>query len=161
MAHAFAREGMHVAIADVDAVNLERVAAELCTADVNAYAARVDVAQAAQVDRFAEDVRNALGGVHFVCNTAGISPLGAAWENTLADWQWTIGVNLWGVIHGVRAFAPMLLGQDEGHIVNTASVAGLINPPGSAMYNVTKHAVVALSETLHHDLAERKSKVDV
>ncbi len=121
----------------------------------------MDVAQAAQVDRFAEDARNALGGVHVVCNNAGVSPLGLAWENTLADWQWTIGVNLWGVIHGVRAFTPMLLAQDEGHIVNTASVAGLINPPGSAMYNVTKHAVVALSETLHHDLAERRSKLGV
>lgn len=161
MALAFACEGMHVAIADVDAANLERVASELRSAGVDAYAARVDVAQAVQVDRFAENARNALGGVHVVCNNAGVSPLGLAWENTLADWQWTIGVNLWGVIHGVRAFTPMLLAQDEGHIVNTASVAGLINPPGSAMYNVTKHAVVALSETLHHDLAERKSKVGV
>ena len=161
MAHSFAREGMHVAIADVDAANLERVADELRSAGVNAYAARVDVANGVEVDRFAQDVRKALGGVHIVCNNAGVSPLGLTWETTLADWQWTLGVNLWGVIHGVRAFTPALLAQDEGHIVNTASVAGLINPPGSAMYNVTKHAVVALSETLHHDLAERNSKVGV
>jgi len=161
MAHAFAREGMHVAIADVDGANLERVAAELRAAGVNSVATRVDVSKAEQVGRWAIDARAALGGVHVVCNNAGVSPLGLAWETTLADWQWTLGVNLWGVIHGVRAFTPMLIEQDEGHIVNTASVAGLINPPGSAMYNVTKHAVVALSETLHHDLAERKSKVGV
>ena len=161
MARAFAREGMHVAIADVDAANLERVAAELRATEIKAHATRVDVSNADQVGRWADQVRAALGGVHIVCNNAGVSPLGGAWENTLADWQWTLGVNLWGVINGVRAFTPMLLAQDEGHIVNTASVAGLINPPGSAMYNVTKHAVVALSETLHHDLAERGSRVGV
>lgn len=161
MAHAFAREGMHVAIADVDAANLERVAAELRASGVNAYAARVDVSKAGQVDGFARDVCAALGGVHVVCNNAGVAPVGVAWESTLGDWEWTMGVNLWGVIHGVRAFTPMLLAQDEGHIVNTASVAGLINPPCSAVYNVTKHAVVALSETLHHDLGERNAKVGV
>jgi NAD(P)-dependent dehydrogenase (short-subunit alcohol dehydrogenase family) len=120
---------------------------------------RTDVSKAAEVDALAARVVAELGGVHVVCNNAGISPLGAAWENTLTDWEWMLGVNLWGVINGVRAFTPLLLAQDEGHIVNTASVAGLINPPGSAMYNVTKHAVVALTETLHHDLGERKSKV--
>ena len=161
MAHAFAREGMRVAIADVDAPNLARVAGELRAVGVNAHAARVDVSDADQVGRWADEVRAALGGVHVVCNNAGVSPLGAAWENTLADWRWTIGVNLWGVIHGVRAFVPGLIAQDEGHVVNTASVAGLISPPGSAVYNVTKHAVVALSETLHHDLAERGSNVGV
>ena len=103
---------------------------------------------------------DAFGAVHVVCNNAGIAPLGVVWENTVADWQWTLGVNLWGVIHGVRVFTPILLRQDdEGHIVNTASVAGLIAPPGMGMYNVSKHAVVALSETLHHDLAARGAKV--
>ena len=161
MALAFAREGMHVAIADVDAASLERVSSELRATGVKVHAARVDVSKAEEVERWSIEVRSALGGVHVVCNNAGVSPLGLAWESTLADWQWTLGVNLWGVIHGVHAFTPMLIEQDEGHIVNTASVAGLISPPGSAMYNVTKHAVVALSETLHHDLAERKSKVGV
>jgi len=99
--------------------------------------------------------------VHVVCNNAGVSPLGAVWENSPADWQWILGVNLWGVIHGVRAFTPHLIKQDEGHIVNTASVAGLISPPGSGAYNVTKHGVVALSESLYHDLRERNSKVGV
>jgi NAD(P)-dependent dehydrogenase (short-subunit alcohol dehydrogenase family) len=83
------------------------------------------------------------------------------WDHTINDWTWAIGVNVWGVINGVRAFTPRLLARDCGHIVNTASVAGLISPPGSAAYNVTKHAVVALSETLHHDLRERGSAVGV
>jgi len=159
MALHFAREGMHVAVADIDQASLDTVANELRALGVNAIGVRTDVSKAAEVDALAERVVAELGGVHVVCNNAGISPLGAAWENTLADWEWMLGVNLWGVIHGVRAFTPLLLAQDEGHIVNTASVAGLINPPGSAMYNVTKHAVVALTETLCHDLAVRKSKV--
>ncbi len=159
MAMHFAREGMHVALADIDQASLDVSAAELRALGVHAIGVRTDVSKAAEVDALAARVVAELGGVHVVCNNAGISPLGAAWENTLADWEWMLGVNLWGVIHGVRAFTPLLLAQDEGHIVNTASVAGLINPPGSAMYNVTKHAVVALTETLFHDLAGRKSKV--
>lgn len=159
MATHFAREGMHVAVADIEQASLDTVAAELRALGVNAIGVRTDVSKAADVEALAARVVSELGGVHIVCNNAGISPLGAAWENTLADWEWMLGVNLWGVIHGVRTFTPLLLAQDEGHIVNTASVAGLINPPGSAMYNVTKHAVVALTETLYHDLGERKSKV--
>ena len=159
MAMHFAREGMHVALADIDQASLDVTAAELRALGVHAIGVRTDVSKAAEVDALAARVVAELGGVHVVCNNAGISPLGAAWENTLADWEWMLGVNLWGVIHGVRAFTPLLLAQDEGHMVNTASVAGLINPPGSAMYNVTKHAVVALTETLFHDLAGRKSKV--
>ncbi len=159
MAMHVAREGMHVALADIDQASLDVTAAELRMLGVQAIGIRTDVSKAAEVDALAARVVAEFGGVHVVCNNAGISPLGAAWENTLADWEWMLGVNLWGVIHGVRAFTPLLLAQDEGHIVNTASVAGLINPPGSAMYNVTKHAVVALTETLFHDLAGRKSKV--
>ena len=159
MAMHFAREGMHVALADIDQASLDVTAAELRALGVEAIGIRTDVSKATEVDALAARVVTELGGVHVVCNNAGISPLGAAWENTLADWEWMLGVNLWGVIHGVRAFTPLLLAQDEGHIVNTASVAGLINPPGSAMYNVTKHAVVALTETLFHDLAGRNSKV--
>jgi len=161
MALAFAAEGMHVALADVDQANLARVAAEVRARGVRALARRVDVSQGEQVDELAQHTVAELGGAHLVCNNAGVSPLGAAWQNTVADWQWTLGVNLWGVIHGVRAFAPLLLAQDEGHIVNTASVAGLISPPGMGAYNVSKHAVVALSESLFHDLAERKARVGV
>ena len=159
MALHFAREGMHVAVADIEQKSLEAVVAEIKALGVNAIGVRTDVSKGAEVDALAGRVVAELGGVHVVCNNAGVSPLGLAWETSLADWQWMLGVNLWGVIHGVRAFTPLLLAQDEGHIVNTASVAGLINPPNSAMYNVTKHAVVALTETLYHDLGERKSKV--
>ena len=159
MATHFAREGMHVAIADIEQQGLDATVAELRALGVKAIGMRTDVSKGPQVDALARRVVDEFGGVHVVCNNAGVSPLGLAWENTLSDWEWMLGVNLWGVIHGVRAFTPLLLAQDEGHIVNTASVAGLITPPNSAMYNVTKHAVVALTETLFHDLGEKRSKV--
>jgi NAD(P)-dependent dehydrogenase (short-subunit alcohol dehydrogenase family) len=161
MALAFAAEGMDVALADVDEVSLSTVQEEILAKDVRAITLKVDVSQAAQVEGFRDQALTRLGGLHVVCNNAGVSPLGPVWENSLADWQWILGVNLWGVIHGVRAFAPHLIAQNEGHIVNTASVAGLIAPPGSGAYNVTKHAVVALSESLQHDLRERNSRVGV
>ena len=161
MALAFAAEGMDLALADVDEVNLSSVLDEVMAKGVRAITIKVDVANAQQLEVFRDQTLTRLGGVHVVCNNAGVSPLGAVWENTPADWQWILGVNLWGVIHGVRAFMPHLLEQDEGHIVNTASVAGLISPPGSGAYNVTKHGVVALSESLHHDLRERNSRVGV
>jgi NAD(P)-dependent dehydrogenase (short-subunit alcohol dehydrogenase family) len=118
---------------------------------------QVDVSREADVQAFSNRIENP----YLVCNNAGVSPLGAVWENSVGDWQWILGVNLWGVIHGVRAFTPRLIAQNEGHIVNTASVAGLISAPGMGAYNVTKHAVVALSESLHHDLRERNSAVGV
>ena len=161
MALAFAAEGMDLALADVDEVNLSSVQDEVLAKGVRAITLKVDVSNAQQLEIFRDQTLTRLGGVHVVCNNAGVSPLGAVWENTPADWQWILGVNLWGVIHGVRAFTPHLLAQDEGHIVNTASVAGLISPPGSGAYNVTKHGVVALSESLYHDLRERNSKVGV
>jgi NAD(P)-dependent dehydrogenase (short-subunit alcohol dehydrogenase family) len=161
MALAFAAEGMDLALADVDEKNLSCVKDEVESKGVRAITLRVDVSRAQDVDSFREQTLSKLGGVHLVCSNAGVSPLGAVWEASLADWQWILGVNLWGVIHGVRAFTPHLIAQDEGHIVNTASVAGLISPPGSGAYNVTKHAVVTLSESLLHDLRERKSAVGV
>jgi NAD(P)-dependent dehydrogenase (short-subunit alcohol dehydrogenase family) len=161
MAMAFAREGMHLALADVDEKNLGATEHAVRALGAQTLSMRVDVSQSADVDAFAARTAAALGGVHVVCNNAGVSPVGAAWENTVADWEWTLGVNLWGVIHGIRAFVPRLIAQDEGHVVNTASVAGLISPPGMAVYNVTKHAVVALSETLYHDLRLHSSRVGV
>jgi NAD(P)-dependent dehydrogenase (short-subunit alcohol dehydrogenase family) len=98
------------------------------------------------------------GAVHLVFNNAGVGSGGLVWENSVADWEWVLGVNLWGVIHGVRVFTPLMLECAkkeegyEGHIVNTASMAGLLNPPNMGVYNVSKHAVVSLSETLYHDL---------
>jgi NAD(P)-dependent dehydrogenase (short-subunit alcohol dehydrogenase family) len=144
MALAFAAEGMKLALADVDEKGLEETARMTNAASCM----RVDVSRAADVDAFAASLKE----VHVVCNNAGVSPLGPLWRNTVGDWQWALGVNLWGVIHGVRAFVPRLVAQGEGHVVNTASVAGLISPPGMGIYNVTKHGVVALSESLYHDL---------
>src|ERR687888_1475777 len=159
MALAFADEGMHVALGDV--ADTSDTFAQVENRGVSALSMKLDVSNAREVEAFAELIDRELGGAHVVCNNAGVSPLGAAWEMSLGDWQWIMGVNLWGVIHGVRAFVPRLLARAEGHLVNTASVAGIINPPGSGAYNVTKHAVVALSETLHHDLRERGSAVAV
>jgi NAD(P)-dependent dehydrogenase (short-subunit alcohol dehydrogenase family) len=161
MALAFAAEGMDLALADVDESGVTEVAGEAQTKGIRAVTFKVDVAHAEQMEAFRDQTLARLGGVHVVCNNAGVSPLGAVWENTVADWQWILGVNLWGVIHGVRAFTPRLIAQNEGHIVNTASVAGLISPPGSGAYNVTKHAVVTLSESLYHELRERNSAVGV
>ena len=158
MAHAFAGEGMKVALADVDETGLAEVLKEIQN---QGFTIRVDVSRGEDIEDLARQTLSRLGGVHVVCNNAGVSPLAPMWEATENDWRWTLGVNLWGVIHGVRVFAPILHAQGEGHIVNTASVAGFINPPGSGVYNVTKHAVVALSESLYHDLAERQSKVGV
>jgi NAD(P)-dependent dehydrogenase (short-subunit alcohol dehydrogenase family) len=155
MAIAFAREGMKIALADVDQKGLDETASLLGEASL--FSRKVDVSKAEEVQAFCDRIEKPF----LVCNNAGVSPLGAVWENSVGDWQWILNVNLWGVIHGVRAFTPRLLAQGEGHIVNTASVAGLISPPGSGAYNVTKHAVVALSESLHHDLRERSSNVGV
>jgi NAD(P)-dependent dehydrogenase (short-subunit alcohol dehydrogenase family) len=160
LAFRFAREGVRLALADVDERALASTKTELEAAGATCLALRCDVSSAADVEALARHTVEAFGAVHIVCNNAGVAPLGVVWENTVADWQWTLGVNLWGVIHGVRAFTPILLRQgDEGHVVNTASVAGLIAPPGMGMYNVSKHAVVALSETLHNDLAAQRAKV--
>jgi len=152
MALAFAREGMRLALADVDEKGLQETASQ-----VEGFAMKVDVSKEAEVRAFCDRVDDPF----VVCNNAGVSPLGAVWESTPADWQWILGVNLWGVIHGVRAFAPRLIEKNAGHFVNTASVAGLISPPGSGAYNVTKHAVIALSESLYHDFRERKLNVGV
>ena len=159
MALAFAGEGMHVALADVS--DTSEVFAQVEARGVSALAMKVDVSRAEEVDAFAARVEKDLGPAAIVCNNAGVAPGGEAWEVSVDDWRWILGVNLWGVIHGLRSFAPRLIAQDEGHIVNTASVAGLISPPGSGAYNVTKHAVVTLSESLYHDLRERNSRVGV
>jgi NAD(P)-dependent dehydrogenase (short-subunit alcohol dehydrogenase family) len=159
MALAFADQGMNVALADV--ADTSDTFAQVEERGVSALSMKLDVSQAAEVEAFAKLIDRDFGGAHVVCNNAGVSPLGTAWEMSVGDWQWIMGVNLWGVVHGVKSFAPRLMARDEGHIVNTASVAGFINPPGTAAYNVTKHAVVALSETLFHDLRERNSRVGV
>jgi len=164
MALRFAREGMRIVVADINVGDLERTGSELRAAGASAIGVPCDVSKAEDVEALAAKTLQAFGAVHLVANNAGVSPLGNVWENSVADWQWIMGVNLWGVIHGVRVFTPLLLAQaakpgGEAHIVNTASVSGLICAPGMGLYNVTKHAVVALTETLHHDLARLGTRV--
>ena len=153
-----ARRGMNVVMADVQADALERAAAEIESLGAKVLAQRLDVSKAAEVDALGRAVASRFGAPHFVFNNAGVGVGGLIWENTLADWEWVIGVNVMGVAHGVRVFTPMMLdaaardSSYEGHIVNTASMAGLLNPPNMGVYNVSKHAVVSLSETLYQDL---------
>ncbi len=162
MAKRFAREGMKLVLADIEEDALRKVEQEFRKAGVPVLAIRTDVSRSHDVERLAEKTLATFGAVHLVCNNAGVGPGGVVWESTVADWEWVLGVNVWGVIHGVRVFVPIMLRQDTPcHIVNTASVAGLLSVPGMGIYCVSKHAVVTLSECLHHDLAERGSKIGV
>jgi NAD(P)-dependent dehydrogenase (short-subunit alcohol dehydrogenase family) len=152
LAERFAAEGMKVVMADVETAALEAAAAAVRLKAPAVLPVRVDVARPEDVERLAEETYAAFGAAHVVCNNAGVAVIGAVHEHTLADWQWVLGVNLWGVIHGVRAFVPrMLAGGDEGHIVNTASMAGLTTAPYMSVYDVTKHGVVALSESMYKE----------
>ena len=152
MAERFAAEGMKVVLADIEAPALERAAAALRDKAPGLLQTRVDVSRAEDVERLAAETYTAFGAAHVVCNNAGVAVLGAVHEHTLADWQWVMGVNLWGVIHGVRSFVPrMLAGGDEGHVVNTASMAGLTTSAYMSVYDVTKHGVVALSEAMYKE----------
>jgi NAD(P)-dependent dehydrogenase (short-subunit alcohol dehydrogenase family) len=160
MAQRFAREGMQIVLADVQQDVLDRTVAEFTRAGHAAIGVRCDVSKAAEVDALRDATLDRFGKAHVVCNNAGVAPGGLAWESTIADWEWCLGVNVRGVIHGLRSFVPVMLAQgEEGHIVNTASVAGLISPPGMAVYCVSKHSVVTLTECLHHDLASKSDKV--
>ena len=156
------QEGMKVVLADVELEPLTKTEASLKASGATVLAVRTDVSQARDVEALAQRTLEAFGAVHLLCNNAGVAAEAAIWESTLAEWQWLIGVNLWGVIHGVHVFVPLMLAQEtECHIVNTASLAGLISGPGLGAYKVTKHGVVTLSETLYHELAERGAKVKV
>lgn len=155
LAEKFAAEGMQVVLADVQEDALAEVERELRGRDTRVLAVRVDVSQSAQLELLTERAYAEFGAVHILCNNAGVSGGGGPiWTATEADWRWVLGVNLWGVIHGIRAFVPrMLAGGQEGHIVNTASVLGLMSGPGGGPYGASKHAVVRISEGLHYDLA--------
>ncbi|HRI17887.1 MAG TPA: SDR family oxidoreductase [Burkholderiaceae bacterium] len=154
-----AREGMNVVMADVQQDALEAAVAEVRALGVQVVGFRLDVSKAAEVEALAETTMATFGAPHFVFNNAGVGCGGLIWENTARDWEWVVGVNLMGVAHGVRVFTPLMLAAArsdpgyEGHIVNTASMSGLQNAPNMGVYNATKHAVVAISETLCHDLA--------
>jgi len=153
-----ARLGMNVVMADVQQDALDTAAAEITALGAPVLAYRLDVSKAAEVEALGAAVLARFGAPHFVFNNAGIGAGGLIWENTVKDWEWVIGVNIMGVAHGVRVFTPMMLAAAkadpayEGHITNTASMAGLLNAPNMGVYNVSKHAVVALSETLYQDL---------
>lgn len=151
--------GMKLVLADIQEDTLAETVSELEAGGAQVLSRRVDVSDGAQMDALAAATMESFGAVHVLFNNAGIGAAGLIWENTVQDWQWSLGVNLWGVIHGVRAFTPLMLQAAKAdpayraHIVNTASMAGLINQPNAGVYNVSKHAVVSLSETLFHDLS--------
>ncbi len=164
MADRFAAEGMKVVLADIESDALARAEAEMKAGSAEVASRVTDVSKGEDVEALARFTIETFGGVHVVCNNAGVGVGGVSWENTVQDWEWLLGVNLWGVIHGIRAFVPRMIEQDEeSHIVNTASGAGLHTRPWLAMYCASKHAVVALSESLHHELAlmGKKTKVSV
>lgn len=154
-----AKLGMKLVLADVQQDALDKVKAEVEALGAQVLIQRCDVRHAAEVQTLADATMEKFGAVHLVFNNAGVGSGGLIWENTQADWEWVLGVNLWGVIHGVRIFTPLMLAcaktdpDYEGHIVNTASMAGLLNAPTMGVYNVSKHAVVSLSETLFQDLS--------
>jgi len=157
-----AQEGMKVILADIEEEALIQTEKEMEAAGASVLAVLTDVSQASDVEVLRQKTLDAFGAVHLLCNNAGVGAGGSIWESTLADWEWVIRVNLWGVIHGVRAFVPIMLEQDtECHIVNTASVLGLISSPHLGTYKVTKHGIVTLSETLYHELALRGAKIKV
>jgi NAD(P)-dependent dehydrogenase (short-subunit alcohol dehydrogenase family) len=149
----FVAEGMKVVLADVEAEALEEATGKLRADGADVSSVVTDVTDAEAVQALADEVMARHGAVHVICNNAGVGGGGLSWEAPLSTWEWVIGVNLWGVIHGIRAFVPLLLQQEEGHVVNTASVAGLVAAPFMGPYNASKHAVVGLSETLHHELS--------
>ncbi len=158
----FAAEGMKVVLADLEEAGLKRAEDELQAAGATVAALRTDVSKAEDVEALAQLAVDTFGAVHVVCNNAGVGVGGVTWQNTVKDWEWVLGVNLWGVIHGIRSFVPRMLAQgDECHVVNTASGAGLHTRPWLAMYCASKHAVVALSESLYYELALSDAKVKV
>ncbi|RJF78411.1 SDR family NAD(P)-dependent oxidoreductase [Azospirillum cavernae] len=162
IARAAAAEGMKLVLADIDAAALDALAAEFAAADVPVLALRTDVSSPEQVDALADAAFARFGAVHLLVNNAGVAVAKSVWETTPKDWEWVLGVNLYGVTNGLRAFVPRMLERGEaGHIVNTASVAGLLSVPALAAYNASKFAVVTVSEGLHHDLALRQAPIGV
>ena len=160
-----AKLGMKLVLADVQQDALDKATEELSGQGADVLAVQCDVRKADAVQALADAVMHKFGAIHLVFNNAGVGAGGLIWENSIADWEWVLGVNLWGVVHGVRTFTPLMLECAkrepgyEGHIVNTASMAGMLNPPNMGIYNVSKHAVVSLSETLYQDLQLIKAPI--
>jgi NAD(P)-dependent dehydrogenase (short-subunit alcohol dehydrogenase family) len=161
LAERFAAEGMKIVIADIDEVAMRAVEVQLAEGGTEVLTQVCDTSLEAEVQALADAAMSRFGGAHVLCNNAGVIGKGDAWRSPIAVWDWVIGINLYGVIHGVRAFLPIMEDQGEGHIVNTASMAGLVALPGAAPYNVTKTGVVALSEGLYLELKATGSPVRV
>jgi len=163
LARRAAAENMKLVLADVEEAPLAAVAAELKSAGAKVLTVKTDVSRAADVENLAAQTLQAFGGAHLVFNNAGVGGVRVkTWQATARDWEWVLGVNVWGVIHGVRVFTPIMLRQgDEGHIVNTASAAGFVSMASTAPYAVSKHSVVTLSEVLYHDLKTENARVGV
>ena len=162
LARRAAAEGMNLVLADIEAAKLDVAAASLGIDADRILARRTDVSREDEIVALADAAFARFGGVHLLCNNAGVGLTRVTWEHSTAAWEWVLGVNLWSVIHGIHHFLPRMLEQaDEGHIVNTSSVAGLLSTPGMAAYNVSKHGVVTLSETLYGELLAARAKVGV
>lgn len=157
-----AKKGMKLVLADIEERALKQAQVEFAGQGVEVLAVRTNVAIAEDVEQLADKTLERFGAVHLLFNNAGVALNKTAWETSVADWEWVLGVDLWGVIHGVRVFTPIMLKQaSPSHIINTASVAGMLSTQGMAAYNVAKHGVVTLSETLYHDLKRRDANIDV
>jgi NAD(P)-dependent dehydrogenase (short-subunit alcohol dehydrogenase family) len=157
-----AQLGMKLSLADIQPEALAATVDELRGQGAQVIGETVDVSRGADVERLAQRTLDAYGAVHLLFNNAGVASGGLVWENSVKDWEWVLGVNLWGVIHGVRTFVPIMLAQgDECHVVNTASVAGLLSPQLMGVYNVSKHGVVTLTETLYQDLRVTGARIGV
>jgi NAD(P)-dependent dehydrogenase (short-subunit alcohol dehydrogenase family) len=160
LADRLASVGMKIVLSDVEQSALEHAERTLKTKGAPTLLVPTDVSKADDVEQLADKAFSTFGAVHVLCNNAGVGMGGLIWENSLDDWRWVFGVNVWGVIHGIRSFVPRMIAQDsEGHIVNTASVAGLIASPYIGVYQATKHAVVSMTETLRLDLEATGSKL--
>jgi NAD(P)-dependent dehydrogenase (short-subunit alcohol dehydrogenase family) len=157
-----AKEGMKVILADVEEKALVKAEKDIRASGADTLAVKTDVSRPDDVKALADKTMEAFGAVHLLCNNAGVSAGSTAWASTLSDWKWVLGVNLWGVIHGIHFFVPIMLKQDnECHIVNTASIAGLISYPSNDIYQVSKHGVVVLSEALYYELKTAGPKIGV
>jgi NAD(P)-dependent dehydrogenase (short-subunit alcohol dehydrogenase family) len=161
LARAFASEGMRLVLADVEEDALGTAVDDLAATGVEAIGVQTDVSLAESVEALAARTRERFGAAHVVCNNAGVATPGDPWVGPVSLWEWMFAVNVWGVVHGIRTFLPMLLAQGEGHFVNTASAAGLRARPHLAPYIASKYAVVGLSESLFLDLAESAPGVGV
>jgi NAD(P)-dependent dehydrogenase (short-subunit alcohol dehydrogenase family) len=160
LADRFASVGMKVVLADVEESALATAEETLKRKGAPVLSVRTDVSKASDVETLADKAYERFGAVHVLCNNAGVGMGGLSWEQSLADWEWVLGVNLWGVIHGIRTFVPrMRAQQSEGHIINTASVAGLISAPYMSVYQATKHAVVSITESLKMELELTGAKI--